>query len=423
MSGKITLTVTKGKLKGQQFSFDSRTTCIIGRARDCNIRIPNDEYHRAISRYHCLLDINPPDICIRDFGSLHGTYVNQQCIGKRKANQSLESPAKMKSLEYDLQDGDEIQLSNTVFKVSISQQQSIPSTWLIPEPANLPPQLKLTASGNLGVIENYTKLNKLGTGGCGEVYLARNEVTQELVALKTLLPKVAVMPQMKEMFLREARNAKRLDHPNLVKLKDYCFADGIFFFTMEYCDRGSVLDLMQARGGKLNLNEASQIILQILAGLHYAHTENNLVHRDIKPGNIFLTVKDNQLVVKLGDYGLAKAFDLAGLSGQTLTGTKMGTPVFMPRQQVLDFKYVQPDVDIWATAATFYYMLTAEYPRNFAGIEPMLAILKTQPVPIRDRNPDIPEYLADLIDLALKDYPELHFKSAMEFKNTLLAVL
>ena len=423
MSGKITLTVTEGKLKGKQFAFDSRTTCIIGRAIDCNIRIPNDEYHAAISRYHCLLDINPPDIRIRDFGSLHGTYVNQQCIGKRQAHQVLESASEVKSPEYDLDDGDEIKLSNTVFKVSISQPPSIPSTWLIPESANLPPQLKLTASGNLGVIENYTKLNKLGTGGCGEVYLARNEVTKELVALKTLLPKVAVMPQMKEMFLREARNAKRLKHPNLVQLKDYCFADGIFFFTMEYCDRGSVLDLMQARGGKLSLNEATKIVLQVLDGLHYAHTENNLVHRDIKPGNIFLTVKDKQLVAKLGDYGLAKAFDLAGLSGQTLTGTKMGTPVFMPRQQVLDFKYVQPDVDIWATVATLYYMLTAEYPRNFVGIEPMLAILKTQPVPIRDRNPDVPEYLADLIDLALKDYPELHFKSAMEFKNTLLAVL
>nr|MDJ0903968.1 serine/threonine protein kinase [Xenococcus sp. MO_188.B8] len=62
-------------------------------------------------------------------------------------------------------------------------------------------------------------------------------------------------------------------------------------------------------------------------------------------------------------------------------------------------------------------------PRNFVGIEPMLAILKTQPVPIRDRNPNVPEYLADLIDLALKDDPELHFKSALEFKNTLLAVL
>ena len=424
MSGQITLSVTEGQLKGKQFSFDSRTTCVIGRAIDCNIRIPNDEYHSAISRYHCLLDINPPDIRICDFGSLHGTYVNQKCIGKRREYQISSSASQVKSTEYDLHDGDEIKLSNTVFKVSIAKRQSVPSTWMIPpETGNLPPQPQLAVKGNLGAIENYTKLNKLGQGGVGEVYLARNEVTKELVALKTLLPQVAVMPQMKEMFLREARNAKRLEHPNLVQLKDYCFSDGIFFFTMEYCDRGSVVDLMQARGGKLSLTEATSIILQVLDGLHYAHTEKNLVHRDIKPGNIFLTVNHQKLVAKLGDYGLAKAFDLAGLSGQTLTGTKMGTPLFMPRQQVLDFKYVQPDVDVWATAATLYCMLTAKYPRNFADMEPMLAILKTQPIPIRQHNPALPQPLADLIDLALKDYPELHFKSALEFKHALSAVL
>ena len=74
MPAKITLTITEGKLAGKQFSFDSRTTCIIGRAKDSNIQIPNDKYHSTISRYHCLLDINPPDIRVRDFGSLHGTY-------------------------------------------------------------------------------------------------------------------------------------------------------------------------------------------------------------------------------------------------------------------------------------------------------------------------------------------------------------
>jgi eukaryotic-like serine/threonine-protein kinase len=69
MPAKVTLVVTEGKLAGEQFAFDSRTTCIIGRASDCNIQIPNDPAHQVISRYHCLLDINPPDIRIRDFGS------------------------------------------------------------------------------------------------------------------------------------------------------------------------------------------------------------------------------------------------------------------------------------------------------------------------------------------------------------------
>ena len=236
MPDKITLTIIEGNLKGEQFSFDSRTTCIIGRAPDCNIKIPNDQEHSSISRYHCLLDINPPNIRIRDFGSLHGTYVNDKCIGKREENQTPEEGAKLDLAEYDLKDGDLIKLSNSVFKVNIEKELQVSS--ILTKPM-------------IGSLEGYTKLKLLGKGGCGEVFLARKEATGELVALKTLLPQVAVMPYMKERFLGEARRTKMLNHPNLVQLQDYCFSDGVFFFTMEYCDRGSVINLIKKRSGKL----------------------------------------------------------------------------------------------------------------------------------------------------------------------------
>jgi serine/threonine protein kinase len=238
-----------------------------------------------------------------------------------------------------------------------------------------------------------------------------------------MLPQVAVIPEMKDRFLREARNAKILDHPNLVTLKNYCFSNDVFFFTMEFCDRGSVIDLMRKRGGKIQIKEAIDIILQVLDGLHYAHTEKGIVHRDIKPGNIFLTVEDGKLIAKLGDYGLAKAFEFAGLSGMSLSGREMGTFKFMPRQQALNFKYVQPDVDVWAMAATLYSMLTLECPRDFYGIDPSLVVLTKKPVPIRDRDASIPKPLAKIIDLALIDKPDLHFKSAIDFKNALLSVI
>ena len=425
MPAKVTLSVTEGKLKGKQFPFDSRTTCIIGRNPDCNIKIPSDN---CISRYHCLLDINPPDIRIRDFGSLHGTYVNGECIGRRDINQTPEEGAKLQLSEYDLKDGDVIQLSNTAFQVSIGKGLDIPPTWIIPEDtSDIPSRLEIDLDTDLGSIEGYTKIKLLGRGGCGEVYLARHDDrigNRKLVALKTLLPRVAVMPYMKARFLAEAEQTKMLAHPNLVKFDDCGEANGIFYFTMEFCDRGSVVHLMEKRGGKLAVEEATDIILQVLDGLHYAHTEKGLVHRDIKPGNIFLTVYSGNTVAKLGDYGLTKAFDLAGLSGQTLTGTVMGTPSCMPRQQVLDFKYVKPDVDVWATAATLYYMLTGKYPRDLTGdIDPMLEILTKPPVPIRERDSSIPQPLAELLDLALIDHPQLHFKNAIAFKQALLSAI
>jgi eukaryotic-like serine/threonine-protein kinase len=124
----------------------------------------------------------------------------------------------------------------------------------------------------------------------------------------------------------------------------------------------------------------------------------------------------------VGDYGLAKAFDLAGLSGQTLTGSKAGTPAFMPRQQVLNFKYAQPEVDVWAAAASLYNMLTGQIPRNLEG-DPLLAVLKYDAIPIRQRDRNIPKPLAEVIDLALRDNPEIHFKSIDKFKKALLAAM
>ena len=426
MRSRVILTVVQGKLEREKFIFDSRDTCVIGRGKDCKIQIPNDQEHSFISRYHCLLDINPPEIKICDAGSLNGTDVNGKCIGKRGEDQTPSEGAALNLSEYDLKDGDLITLGNTVFKVGIEEIIEVPSTFIIEEElSKISNEIEIARDENLGFLNQYLKIQELGSGGFGEVYLARHQTTQELVAIKTLFPQVAVKPYMKEMFLREARNMKKLNHPNLVQFKDYGYANDKFYFVMEYCETGSVTDLIAAKKRPLIIKEATEIIAQILDGLHYAHTEQSLVHRDIKPDNIFLKVDNGKLMAKLGDYGLAKSFDLAGLSGQTMTGITMGTPNFMCRQQVVDFKYAKPEVDMWAVAASLYYMLTLEYPRDLANRleNPMFGLLKTQPVSIRTRNSDIPEALGKLIDLALQDDSQLYFKTALQFKNALLSVI
>jgi serine/threonine protein kinase len=441
MPAKVTLTIIAGSLKGQKVEFDSRTTCIIGRHYDCKPQLPSDVAHSIVSRYHCLLDINPPQIRIRDLGSKNGTFVNSNKIGQRPSNSTPEEARQMQFPECDLQDGDEIRLGNTVFRVSIevvgepdigSEKTAVA---IAPPAGGLKPSLQ---TSHLPTIEGYTTLKELGRGGRGAVYLARNNQTGEEIALKLMLPQVATNPRDVAWFLREVENTKALNHPHVIGLKESGYCDGIFYFTLEYCAGGNVIDLMRQRGGKLPVSEAVPIILQVLDGLAYAHTADipyvklkdgsfgwgqGLVHRDLKPDNIFLSTAGNSIIAKIGDYGLAKAFDLAGFSNLTMSGTKAGTPGFMPRQQVLNFKYVKPEVDIWAAAATLYYMLTGTYPRDFAGKDPFLAVLDDKPVPVRVRDASIPQNLAEVIDLALIDSPAIYFKNAADFKQALSSAL
>ncbi|MDZ8081546.1 MAG: protein kinase [Nostoc sp. DcaGUA01] len=444
MLSKVILTITKGSLKGQEFIFDSRTTCIIGRSPDCNPKLPDDEAHRTISRYHCLLDINPPKIRVRDFGSRNGTFVNGVKIGQRQPEQTPEEGAKLTFPEYDLKTNDQIKLGDTVFKVSIEGMSkveanqpglNVASVVKIDSSEDVQQLLQQADTGNSDLLSilGYNILKKLGEGGFGAVFLARHNETRNEVALKVMLPAVATNPQMRERFLREIDNTQALNHPNIIKILNSGYHNGTFFFTLEYCNGGTVVDLMERSGGRLSIDEAISIIMQVLDGLSYAHQAEipyvkladgssgrgrGLVHRDLKPSNIFISNINGNRIIKIADYGLAKAFDQAGLSGQTMSGTKAGTPVFMPRQQVINFKYAKPEVDIWATAACLYFMLTGAFPRNFVG-DPFLAVLQTNAVPIRKRDPSIPKKLAELIDLALIDKPEIHFKDAATFKQAL----
>lgn len=120
MPTKIRLKITQGALSGREFVFEEPSSCIIGRADDCSPKVPNDSAHRTVSRHHCLLDINPPDIRVRDFGSLNGTYVNGKKIGQREEGTSAEEASKMSFPEHDLKDGDQLRVGDTVFLIAVS---------------------------------------------------------------------------------------------------------------------------------------------------------------------------------------------------------------------------------------------------------------------------------------------------------------
>src|SRR5438445_7216305 len=156
----------------------------------------------------------------------------------------------------------------------------------------------------------------------GAVYLAKHERTGQPVAIKLMLPQVAADERAVELFQREVRNTMALQHRHVVRCLDHGYARGTFFLVLEYCEGGSVDQLMAQRGGTLPVDEAVEITLQALEGLEYTHQApipfvkqkgggygpgTGLVHRDLKPANLFLTGWGSSRLVKIDDYGLAKA--------------------------------------------------------------------------------------------------------------------
>ena len=220
-------------------------------------------------------------------------------------------------------------------------------------------------------------------------------------------------------FKREVAVTAGLEHPNIVRVLESGASGAVFYFIMEFCDGGSVWDLMLKNKGRLSLAQSKPIILGALEALAFAH-DKGFVHRDLKPQNILLS----RGAVRLSDFGLAKSFQQAGLSGMSMTGGYAGTPVFMPREQITNFKYVKPVSDVWSMGATIYNMLTGAFPYQFTkDRDPIDVILNEDVVPIRKRDKTLPTPLAAVLDKALATETKDRFRTASELLLAIHAVL
>lgn len=425
MPSSVTLTM-HGAPAAAAYVFDDRTTCLVGRARECGIRLAGTE--KRASRHHCMLDVSPPQVRVRDLGSRNGTYVNGERVPPGPAGR-------------DLADGDEIGVGGAVLRVSVQEAEPATAFAEARDPVDAVHALLAAAEAgdpDVAGIRGYRLLQELGRGGQGVVHLARDEQTGELLALKTLTAHGAVDPAARDGFLREFACTRALRHPNVVAFHGGGAHGSTFYFTCEYCRLGSVADVTAQAGGRLSVDQAVGVTLQTLRGLQYAHAaqvpvrladgtsavHRGLVHRDIKPQNLLLTGAGNRATVKIADFGLSKAFDSAGLSGHTLTGAMGGTLAFMPRGQVIDFKYALPEVDLWATTASLYWMLTGSPPRDFpADADPVAVVLQESPVPVRDRLSTLPRRLAAVIDTALIDKPRIAPTTAADLAHAIRQAL
>ena len=398
-----------------------------------------------------MLEISPPHACIRDLGSLNGTYVNDVRLSNDESNS--DSP------QLDLPNHAKIKVGQTTFVLSkLFPKKSEQNTGLLCDVCGAPvtriknanlssPRVcancQPTVSGKpLGdrettgptgsiaiqdprvserpALESVKILSKIGEGAMGAVYLAENEEDKTKVAVKVVTLPASVDQKSRELFLREMKILKSLDHPNIVRYLKEENRGNVFCFVMEYSDGGSLTDLLRRSGGRLTVPEAIRIMRQLLSGMAYAH-DRGLVHRDIKPANIVLHhADDGVLHAKICDFGLAKNFDRAGLSGLTTTNTFGGTLDFMPREQLTDYKYVRPPSDVWSLGAVFYHMLTGSLPRHAPEItDPIRKVLESRIVPLAERISSVSAELSAICKKSLEVDPKKRFRNAREFLEAL----
>lgn len=439
MAGIVKLKVVAGPMMGEAFVFEEHDTFLFGRAPECHISLPDDSY---ISRHHFMLEINPPVVFLRDLGSLNGTGVNGILYGGPGHKKGSTPEGKD---EVRLKDGDQIYAGKTVFSLAI-ELPPLPEGWVRCRACGQdlqdatcdgtredylcePCRRKGTPGGGhepatvaVGPmpwgIAGYEIERELGRGAMGSVHLARRKADDTRVAVKVLFARVAMSEQARQLFMREMEVLRGLRHPNIVTFIDGTSSCNAFHLVMEYCNLGSVDDLL-GEHGVLPFDMATSILQQALTGLAYAHSKS-FVHRDLKPGNILLRGNRDAWQAKLSDFGLAKSFDKAGCSGMTATGSYGGTLHYMPREQITNYKYVRPVSDVWSLAATYYRMLTGESPREIQpGQDPVSVVLRAETVPIRVRMPALPPSVAGVVDCALSADPGPRYASAIEFLSAL----
>jgi serine/threonine protein kinase/tetratricopeptide (TPR) repeat protein len=222
------------------------------------------------------------------------------------------------------------------------------------------------------VVSHYAIIGQIGQGGMGVVYKAEDTKLKRHVALKFLPPELTRNADARERFVREAQAASALDHPNICTIYEIGEADGWQMFISMACYEGETLKTRLA-SGPLGLENAVKIATMVCDGLGAAHAKG-IVHRDVKPGNIFIT---NTGLVKILDFGLAK---LAGQTDTTGTGVTMGTVTYMSPEQAQGGE-VDHRTDIWSTGVVLYEMLAGLPPFRGENAHAVIHSILNEPAP------------------------------------------
>ena len=269
----------------------------------------------------------------------------------------------------------------------------------------------------------YKIFKKLGEGGMGEVYAAEHVHIDKKFAIKLLKTEIVSNPEAVTRFQQEARSSSSIKHRNIIAIEDFGkLADGRIYMCMELLDGQALNDLIQS---PQTIERLLNILIQTGHGLAAAHARN-IVHRDMKPENIFVTFQNNEDIPKILDFGIAKVAGNEGQNNLTRTGTIFGTPFYMAPEQALG-NPVDARTDIYAMGVIMYEVFAGSLPfqgESFMGI--LTQHITTDPEHVAQRaakaNRPLPPGLAEIIMACLQKNPAQRFGTMDELVNQLIAV-
>jgi serine/threonine-protein kinase len=285
-------------------------------------------------------------------------------------------------------------------------------------------EVEKRASARVGTeVKGKWKVDRLlGLGGMAAVYAATHR-NGKRVALKILHREVSAVPDLRARFLREAKASNRVDHPGVVSVSDDDVTeDGAAFLVMDLLEGETVGARWAAQGKRFDIRSVLEIADQLLDVLVVAH-EGGIVHRDIKPDNLFM-VRGSGL--KVLDFGIARVRELSSVTkGATYAGAVMGTPAFMPPEQARSrWADVDAQSDVWAVGATMFTLLSGRFVHDAETPNEQLAQAITRPAPALIKvAPNAPADIAAIVDRALMYEKRDRFRSAAEMQKAVRVAL
>ncbi|MEO6323388.1 MAG: FHA domain-containing serine/threonine-protein kinase [Thermoanaerobaculia bacterium] len=451
---RVRIAVDEGPNQGTSFSFDSRDRLFVGRAREAQLSVDADKF---FSRFHLVIEVNPPNVYLRDLGSTNGTFVNG-------------SPDRVK--EALLKGGDRVLAGRTVLRIEVDDPFSsdVQKTTLLGDASDrhalrfldLIPMAdgdvrlrhfrrrvrcfrcgvraeqetprpdadviafycaacRATLLDRPPVVPNLTWVKRVGQGALGAVHLMTDAAGAQR-AVKIVLPRAAVTRGACDLFIAEAARHATMRHPRILRVDDCVeIGPGIIAVVMEYVDAPSAAELMRRTNNRpLPPGPSVEIAIQTLQALAHAH-RSGFVHTDVRPAQLLLR-RDaaGGPAVKLKGFGLAWSFQACGASGFAQLGQAPGALRYLAPEQILSVRRAAPESDQYAVAVTLTKLLTGELPHEFrSDQDDYVVILEGVRVPLRQRNPALPASLEAVLERALDRDPARRFEDAGRMADAL----